>query len=98
MLGGKFRGRAQLIPAAIGAPFLALLDRHGPARVLAAGNTPGRGMGVTALAITADAPIALIYAGAGAVASTAFTISRPAQAVIVPRPAARSAEESEPTW
>ena len=83
----------QLVPAAIGAPFLALLaDRHRPARVLAAGYlVQAAGMGVTALAITADAPIALIYAGA-VVASTAFTISRPAQAVIVPS-LARSAEE-----
>jgi MFS family permease len=83
----------QLVPAAICAPFLALLaDRHRAARVLAGGYlAQAGGMAVTAFAIYADAPIALVYAGA-VVASTAVTITRPAQAVIVPS-LARSAEE-----
>ena len=83
----------QLVPAAICAPFLALLaDRHRAARVLAMGYAAqAAGMGVTAMAIYSDAPLALIYAGA-VTASTAVTITRPAQAVIVPS-LARSAEE-----
>jgi MFS family permease len=83
----------QLIPAAICAPFLALLaDRHRPVRVLVGGYlAQAIGMGVTALAITTDAPVALVYAGA-VVAAAAVTITRPAQAVIEPS-LARSAEE-----
>ena len=83
----------QLIPAAICAPFLALLaDRHRPVRVLFGGYLgQALGMGVTALAIVADAPVPVVYAGA-VVAATAVTITRPAQAVIVPS-LARTAEE-----
>ena len=67
----------QLVPAAICAPFLALLaDRHRAARVLAGGYlAQAGGMAVTAIAIYANAPIALVYAGA-VVASTAVTITR----------------------
>ena len=83
----------QLVPAAICAPFLALLaDRHRPVLVLAGGYlAQALGMGVTAIAIFADAPVAIVYAGA-VVAATAVTITRPAQAVIVPS-LARSVEE-----
>jgi MFS family permease len=83
----------QLAPAAVCAPFLSLLaDRHRPVRVLCGGYlAQAAGMGLTAVAIVADAPVPVIYAGA-VVAATAVTITRPAQAVIVPS-LARSAEE-----
>ena len=83
----------QLAPAAIFAPFLALLaDRHRPVLVLFGGYlVQAAGVGITAIAIAADAPVSIIYAGA-VIASTAITITRPAQAVIVPS-LARSAEE-----
>ena len=83
----------QLAPAALCAPFLALLaDRHRPVRVLIGGYlTQAAGLGVTAVAIVAGAPVVVIYAGA-VVASTAMTVSRPTLAVIVPS-LARSAEE-----
>lgn len=83
----------QLVPAAVCAPFLALLaDRHRPVMVLAGGYfAQALGMGVTAIAILADAPVAVVYAGA-VVAATAVTMTRPAQAVIVPS-LARSVEE-----
>lgn len=83
----------QLVPAAICAPFLAVLaDRHNPAFVLAGGYAAqAAGMAVTALAIVAGAPTAIVYAGA-VVAGTAVTITRPTQAVIVPN-LARSPEE-----
>ena len=83
----------QLAPAAVFAPFLALLaDRHRPVRVLFGGYlVQAAGVGLTAIAIAVDAPVPIIYAGA-VIASTAITITRPAQAVIVPS-LARSAEE-----
>jgi MFS family permease len=72
---------------------LALLaDRYPPVRVLVAGYlAQAAGMGLTAAAIVLSAPVPVIYAGA-VVAATAVTITRPAQAVIVPS-LARSVEE-----
>jgi hypothetical protein len=83
----------QLAPAAICAPFLALLaDRHRPVRVLFGGYlAQAVGIGVTAAAIALDAPVPIIYAGA-VFDATVLTVTRPAQAVIVPS-LARSAEE-----
>ncbi len=83
----------QLVPAAICAPFLALLaDRHRPVLVLVGGYlAQAAGMGVVAIAIATDAPVAVVYAGA-VLAAIAVTITRPAQAVIEPS-LARSAEE-----
>ena len=83
---------AQLIPAALFAPFAGVLaDRRSPAAVLLAGYL----IQATALAAVAGlapqrAPVAS-YAFA-AVASTALTITRPAQAVLVPE-LARQPEE-----
>ena len=81
------------MPAAVCAPFLALLaDRHPPVRVLAGGYlAQAAGMGVTTLALAFDAPVAFVYAGA-VVASTTVTMTRPAQAVLAPA-LARSAKE-----
>ena len=83
----------QLAPAAICAPFLALLaDRHRAARVLFGGYlAQAAGVGVTAGAIAFEAPVPIIYAGAVFYA-TVLTVTRPVQAVIVPS-LARSAEE-----
>jgi hypothetical protein len=83
----------QLAPAAICAPFLALLaDRHRAVRVLFGGYlAQAAGVGVTAGAIAFEAPVSIIYAGA-VFDATVLTVTRPAQAVIVPS-LARSAEE-----
>jgi MFS family permease len=83
----------QLVPAALLAPFLGMLgDRHPVARVLAFGYlAQATGMGLTAVAMVLDAPVAIVYAGA-IFAATMVTVTRPAQAVLMPS-LARSPEE-----
>ena len=84
---------AQLVPSAVGAPFLALLaDRHRPARVLAWGYVAqAAGMGVTGVAIGVDSHALIVYGGA-IFTSTALTLTRPVQSVIAPS-LARSPDE-----
>jgi hypothetical protein len=83
----------QLVPAAALAPFLARLsDRRSPARVLAGGYA-GQAVAaaVIAAALFGGAPAPLVYALA-AVGATLVTVTRPAQAVLVPG-LARAADE-----
>jgi MFS family permease len=76
---------AQLVPAALFAPFGAsLADRRRPARVLAMGYVAQAvAMGATAAVLLAHGPAVAAYAFAAA-AATAVTITRPAQAVLLP--------------
>jgi hypothetical protein len=75
----------QLIPTTLFAPFAArFADQGAPGRVLTAGYlAQAATMGATAVALLAGAPPAVVYLFAGAAAS-AVTITRPAQAAVVP--------------
>ena len=84
---------AQLIPAALFAPYGGVLaDRRPPAAVLVAGYLlQAAGMAAVAISLLGGAAPLISY-GFGAVASTAVTITRPAQAVLVPELARRPEE------
>jgi MFS family permease len=79
---------AQLVPAAIVAPVVATIaDRRSPAALLAGGYlAQTAGMAGTAVAIGAGLPLAA-YAAA-IFASTAVTVTRPAQSALIPSVAA----------
>jgi len=84
---------AQLVPAMLFAPFAAsLADSRRPTRVLlGAYLAQAAAMGVTAIVLLAHGPALAAYACA-AVAATAVTATRPAQAVLLPA-LARTPEE-----
>jgi hypothetical protein len=84
---------AQLLPAAALAPSLArAIDRVGARAALRRGyRCQSATLGVTALALIAGAPDLLVYAGA-VLAAPAVTMTRPAQAALVPLLAADADE------
>jgi MFS family permease len=75
----------QLVPAGLVAPFAAYAgDRFRRDRVLLAGYlAQGLGLGVTAAALYADAPVAVTVAAA-TVTAVVFTVTRPTQGAILP--------------
>jgi predicted MFS family arabinose efflux permease len=83
----------QLVPAAIFAPVAASFgDRHPPTRVLAAGYVAqALAMAATAAVLLAGGPPFVAY-GLAALAATAVTVTRPAQAVLLPSLARTPAE------
>lgn len=93
----------QLLPAAAVAPWASrLADRRGGAVGLWTGYVvQALGMGVTAALLFLDAPPAAAYAGA-VVAASAVTLTRPAQAALVPtlveKPAELTAANAVTGW
>ncbi|HEY2373070.1 MAG TPA: cyclic nucleotide-binding domain-containing protein [Gaiellaceae bacterium] len=83
----------QLIPAAIFAPVAAsFVDRRSPTRMLAVGYlAQSFAMAATATVLLAGGPAFVAY-GLAAVAATAVTVTRPAQAVLLPSLARTPAE------
>jgi MFS family permease len=75
----------QLLPASIVAPLTArLIDARGAAQTLFGGYViQAVSLGLTAGLMLAGAPVAVVYAGA-VVAACAVTLTRPAQAALVP--------------
>jgi cyclic nucleotide-binding protein len=75
----------QLLPASVVAPLAArLIDARGAAATLCAGYVAqAMSLGVAAALMLAGAPAAVVYAGA-VVAACAVTLTRPAQAALLP--------------
>lgn len=75
----------QLLPASVVAPLAArLIDARGAAATLCGGYVAqAASIGVTAALVLSGAPAAIVYAGA-VVAASAVTLTRPAQAALLP--------------
>jgi len=75
----------QLLPASVVAPLAArLIDARGAAATLCGGYVAqAASIGVTAALVLSGAPSAIVYAGA-VVAASAVTLTRPAQAALLP--------------